>query len=454
MIIRKMLSTVALTIALLPVFGQSPVNSNTRTIVISNVNVITMENEKVLQDQTVVVENGIITSIGKDVKPTASALVINARGKWLMPGLAEMHAHVPPVDDLEPMKKVLTLFAANGITTIRGMLGHPRHLELQTMLEKGEITGPRFFTTGPSFNGMSVTSPGAGAQMVKRQKSQGYDYLKLHPGLTRQKFDSIAITARKVRIPFVGHVSFGVGIWHAIESGYSSIDHLDGFVEGLVPGIERRMEQEAGLFGMFVAHEADTTQIPKLMNALKENNIWVVPTQALAERWFSPDFNADDFRNDPHARYMKPEVVDQWITSKKNLESNAQYNPERIRNFIALRRQLIKACQEYGVGLLLGCDAPQVFNVPGFSTHQELVYLVRAGLTPFEALQTGTVNVARYLNIDNAGVIRAGAVADLVLMGGNPLDNIEETANIEGVMLKGTWLSKEFLASELKKLTP
>src|SRR5690606_3705506 len=237
-------------------------------------------------------------------------------------------------------------------------------------------------------------------------------------------------TAKRVGIPFVGHVSFGVGIWRAIESGYSSIDHLDGFIEGLVPGIERRMEQEAGLFGMFVAHEADTTQIPKLMKALKAKNIWVVPTQALAERWFSPDFKAEDFRNDPHARYMNSEVVDQWINSKKNLVSNPQYNRERIRSFISLRRKLIKDCQDYEVGLLLGCDAPQVFNVPGFSTHQELVYLVRAGLTPFEALRTGTVNVATYLNIPNAGVIRAGAVADLILVGGNPLENIEETQNV------------------------
>jgi imidazolonepropionase-like amidohydrolase len=350
------------------------------------------------------------------------------------------------------MKDVLMLFAANGITTIRGMLGHPRHLELRTMLQKGEIIGPRFFTTGPSFNGMSVTSPAAGAEMVKRQKNQGYDFLKLHPGLSRQKFDSIATTAKQIGIPFAGHVSFGVGVWHAIESGYSSIDHLDGFIEGLVPGIERKTEQDAGLFGMFVSQDADTSRIPELMMALKRNNVWVVPTQALAERWFSPDFDADDFKNDPQSRYMKPEVVDQWIISKKNLVSNPQYDPERIRRFIELRRKLIKACQDNGVGLLLGCDAPQVFNVPGISTHQELVYLVKSGLTPFQAIRTGTVNVATYLDLPEAGVIRPGAVADVVLVGGNPLANIEATQDIEGVMLNGTWLSKEYLAGELAKL--
>jgi Imidazolonepropionase and related amidohydrolases len=290
--------------------------------------------------------------------------------------------------------------------------------------------------------------------MVIRQKQQGYDFLKLHPGLTRAKFDSIATTAKEVGIPFVGHVSFGVGVWHAIASGYSSIDHLDGFIEGLVPGIERRTEQEAGLFGLFIAHEADTSRIPELTKALKEKGIWVVPTQALAERWLSPDFNGEAFRNDPNARYIKPAVVEQWITTKNNLVNNAQYNAERARAFVGLRRKLIKACHDTGVGLLLGCDAPQVFNVPGFATHQELAYLVKSGLTPYEALRTGTVNVATYLRIPDSGIIRKGAVADLVLVGANPLDNIEATQDIKGVMLHGTWLSREYLDRELKKLAP
>src|SRR5690606_33416158 len=116
-----------------------------------------------------------------------------------------------------------------------------------------------------------------------RQKKAGYDYLKLHPGLTRVEFDSIAAAANAVGIPFVGHVSFGVGVWRAIEAGYGSIDHLDGFVEGLVPGIAKMHEQQAGLFGMLLAGKVDRSRIPALMKALKENDIWVVPTQSLAE---------------------------------------------------------------------------------------------------------------------------------------------------------------------------
>jgi imidazolonepropionase-like amidohydrolase len=274
----------------------------------------------------------------------------------------------------------------------------------------------------------------------------------LHPGLTKENFAAIASTAKEVGIPFVGHVSFGVGVWRAIDAGYSSIDHLDGFIEGMVPGIENMVEQQAGLFGMFVAERADTTLIPKLMQGLKSKNIWVVPTQSLAERWFSPDFKAEDFTNDPESKYIKLETVNNWVESKKNLMANPQYDPSKIKDYIALRRRLIKACQQYGVGLLLGCDAPQVFNVPGSSTHYELEYMVQSGLTPYQALRTGTVNVAAYLKLPDAGLIKQGYAADLVLIDGNPLRDIRQTRKIQGVMLNGKWLSKEYIDAGLKPL--
>jgi imidazolonepropionase-like amidohydrolase len=440
-------------ICLLPGLALSQVtDSKEKNIVITHVNVVPMDSERILEDQTVVIVNGKISELGRNVKYNKNALVVSGEGKYLIPGLAEMHAHVPPIDDLGPMKNVLTLFALNGITTIRGMLGHPRHLELRDMLRKGEVLGPQLYTTGPSFNGMSITSPEAGADAVRKQKAAGYDYLKLHPGLTRQKFDSIAATAHRVGIPFVGHVSSGVGVWRAIEAKYSSIDHLDGFIEGMVPGIEKMSDQEIGLFGLFVAEKADTTRIPDLVAGLKRNNIWVVPTQSLAELWMSPGYDAESFRTDPNAKYMDKQTVDQWITSKKNLQQNPSYDRAKAEKFVKLRRSLIKACSDGGVGLLLGCDAPQVFNVPGFSTHQELDFLVHSGLTPYQALATGTVNVAKYLGKPDSGVIRKGAVADLVLLGGNPLADISYTKKIEGVMLQGKWMPKEHIAAELKKL--
>jgi hypothetical protein len=332
------------------------------------------------------------------------------------------------------------------------MLGHPRHLELREKLGSGEIMGPHFYTTGPSLNGQSVKTESQAAEMVRAQKKAGYDYLKLHPGLTRENFEAIQKTAKEEKIPFVGHVSFDVGVWRAIEAGYSSIDHLDGFVEGLVPDSKGLTEKEAGLFGMYIAPKARKEEIPRLMKALKEKNIWVVPTQALAERWFAPS-PPEEFLQAPEMIYMSPKQREAWATSKRDLQASPQYDPARIEQLIRLRRQLIAECQKNGVGLLLGSDAPQVFNVPGFSTHQELEYMVASGLTPFQALQSGTVNVARYLNRSHdTGVIRAGAVSDLVLVNGNPLDDIRQTRQIEGVMRGNLWLPKPWLESSLKQL--
>ncbi len=450
---KTLQTTVLLLIALFS-HAQQIISSKNRQIVFEDVSVISMDNEKVMEHQVVVTKNGTITGIGtlKKLKYEKDAFVIKATGKFLLPGLAEMHAHVPPIDDVEPMKEVLMLFVLNGITTIRGMLGHPKHLELRESIRKGDVMGPHFYTTGPSFNGLSVTSPEEGSAMVKRQKEAGYNYLKLHPGISREKFEAIVSTAKQVGIPFAGHVPFGVGVWRAIDAGYSSIDHLDGFVEALVPGIEKMVEQQAGLFGMFAADRVDTAGIPKLMKALKNSNTWVVPTQALAERWFHPDYSPDDFLKDPHMVYMKPAVVEQWISSKKNMMNNPEYKEDKIRKFVELRRHLILECQKNGVKLLLGCDAPQIFNVPGFSTHEELEYLVRAGLTPYQAIQTGTTNVAKYLNKKDSGVVKKGAVSDLILLNANPLTDITQTRNIAGVMLGNQWMPKEYIDGELTKL--
>lgn len=433
-------------------YSQQLIDSHQREIVFASVNVVPMDTEQVLQNQTVVIKNGKIAAIGKNLKYSNTALLIDAKGKYLIPGLAEMHAHVPPNDNLEAHKEVLFLFAANGITTIRGMLGHASHISLRSKINSGEVFGPRFYTTGPSFNGLSVKTAERGAEMVREQKAAGYDFLKLHPGLTKETFSAISTTANEMKIPFAGHVSFGVGVWRAIDAGYSSIDHLDGFVEALVPGIETMTEQQAGLFGMFAAEQADESGIPKLMEQLKAKDIWVVPTQSLADRWFDPDYTGDVFLNDPDSKYMSKQTVNQWIESKKNLMANPQYNAAKIKNFIKLRRKLILECQKNGVGLLLGCDAPQIFNVSGFSTHNELKYLVDAGLTPYQALRTGTVNVAAYLNMNDGGTINAGNVADLILIDGNPLTDVTNTKKISGVMMRGQWLSKAEIEAGLKKI--
>ena len=441
-------------IAITPsVFAQELTSNRQQDIVFRSVNVIPMDRERVLENQTVIVRNGRITAMGNEAKVRfgKDALVVDAKGKYLIPGWAEMHAHVPPNEDIESMKDVLTLYLVNGITTIRGMLGHPKHLELRSKINSGEILGPHFYTTGPSFNGQTVKTAERGAEMVREQKAAGYDYLKLHPGLTKETFPAIARTAQEVGIPFVGHVSFNVGVWRAIDARYSTIDHLDGFIEAITPGIDTLVEQETGLFGSWIAYRADAAQIPKLVNGLRDKRVYVVPTQALAERWLSP-MPGETFTRDPEMKYMKPQEVQNWVNAKTSYMSNPNFSKEHADKLIQIRRKLIYECQKNGVQLLLGSDAPQVFNVPGFSIHHEMKYMVDAGLTPYETLRTGTANVAAYLKKSDSGVIKVGNVSDLVLLSGNPLKDISQTRNIDGVMIGLNWLSKAYSEQALKKL--
>ena len=201
-----------------------------------NVNVIPMTGDEVIAAQTVIVEGGVITMIGDvdTVSLPKGTQVIDGTERYLLPGLAEMHAHVPGTDS-EELDRVLTLFAANGVTTIRGMLGQPSHLALRQELLDGDRFGPRLITSGPSLNGNSVAGPADGERQVRAQHLAGYDFLKIHPGLTASEYRAIAATANELGMPFAGHVPVAVGLEKALESGIASIDHLDGYMAALLP---------------------------------------------------------------------------------------------------------------------------------------------------------------------------------------------------------------------------
>ena len=432
--------------------AQQTVDSRQQEIVFKNVSVIPMDKEVVLSNQTVLVKNAQITAIGPKVSYNKNALVIDAKGKFLMPGLAEMHAHVPPVDDMEPMKEVLLLFAANGVTTIRGMLGHPLHLELRRKIQTGEILGPELYTSGPSFSGASVKTPEEGIEKVRSQKRAGYDFMKMHPGLSKANFEAIIKTAKEEGMSYGGHVSFNVGVWRSVEADYATIDHLDGIMQSLVPRLDTLSEEEAGLFGMFSGHRADVSQLNKVLTAIREHHVWVVPTQTLAEHWQSPKRSVQSLLAAPEMKYMSKSLLNNWAASKENTLKSPLYHADSILKYIAVRRKVIYECQRQGVGLLLGSDAPQVFSVPGFSLQHELSYLVEAGLTPYQALRTGTFNVGQFFKQDNLGVVKVGAVADLILLNANPLKDIKAMGAIEGVMLNGRWLPKEQITGILKRL--
>ena len=410
-----------------------------------------MTSEEVLQNQTVIVEGEKIKAIGTDLEVPEGATVIDGSGKYLMPGLAEMHAHIPNNQDGNDMaEETLFLYLSNGITTIRGMLGVPYHLELRESVAKGEVSGPRIYTAGPAFNGNSVSSPDTARQMVQAQKEAGYDFLKILPGISLENFNVIAETAHEVGIPFAGHVPVAVGIRRALEARYASIDHLDGFLEGLVPTEAKVQPDQNGFFGINFTDLADTSRIRELAQATKAAGVWIVPTQSLLERWAGTT-SPDSLGQQAEMKYMAAETVDDWVMRKRQFMNADNYTESKASRFNEIRRQIIKVFHEEGVGLLLGSDAPQVFNVPGFSIHHELDALIRSGLTPYEALKTGTANPAVYFDAKQEfGTLVPGASADMILVNTSPLENVKNVQDRAGVMVRGHWLPEEEIQQRLE----
>ena len=418
-----------------------------QTVAFVNVNVVPMTSEIILPAHTVIVTDGRISQIGKvdAIVVREDTTTVDGRNRYLLPGLAEMHGHIPAAPSVA-LDRVLQLYAANGITLVRGMLGQASHLILRQQILDGDVLGPRLITSGPSMNGRSVTTPEQGAQRVRDQHATGYDFIKIHPGLTRDEFDAIAATASELGMPFAGHVPADVGLQRALAAGIGTIDHLDGYMESLVPATD----SPAGFFGMLLASVADTSKIPAMAAATHAAGVWNVPTQSLFVHVASEDSPAA-MADWPEMRYMPRDTVQRWEDSKTRIISDRSFTAVIGQRAIEIRRDLIRSLHDSGSGLLLGSDAPQIFNVPGFSIHRELQYLVDAGLTPYEALLTGTVNPARYFGRQSqGGTIEIGKEADLVLLDANPLEDISASSQISGVMLRGRWVAKTEINRLLK----
>ncbi|MCA6078534.1 amidohydrolase family protein [Fulvivirga sedimenti] len=422
-------------------------------ILISNVNIIDVRSGEILANRYVVVKDTEISSISTEEPETVFTEIIDGNGKYLLPGLAEMHAHIPSPDwGRKDMEATLFLYLSNGVTTIRGMLGHPVHLELRERAARNEILSPRIYTSSPSLNGNTVPTTEEADKKVREYQAAGYDFLKIHPGIRRDVFDVLVSTANEVGIPFAGHVPVDVGIRHALESNYKSVDHIDGFLEGLVPVEANVSPDENGFFGYNFTDLADRNKITELVALSAAHQVWIVPTQSLFDRWFSP-VAPEDYLSEEEMQYMPASVLSAWRESKTNLISNPDYSEDKWERFNSIRRQLLLALQNNGHGLLLGSDAPQVFNVPGFSIHHEIEGMLSAGITPLQAIQAGTLNPAMYFGMEGKfGEIVSGASADLVLLDANPLENIENLRNPAYVIVRGYSLSRDEIIQKLSAI--
>jgi len=431
---------------LLALTPAAPLAAQGQVSAITNVTVIPMDGERTLANQTVIVRGQRIAELGPSdrLKAPSGARVIDGRGKFLMPGLAEMHGHIPPGQGATDanITKVLAYYALNGVTFVRGMLGDPKHLPYRDQANRGEILSPTIITTGPSLNGQSLPTVEAAIKAVTDQKAAGYDLMKIHPGITRPVYDSMAATARKLGIRFAGHVPLAVGISDALAQGQWTIDHVDGYIEGLAPA-----GAESQFFAFNLVGQADLSKLPALVAATKRAGAWIVPTQSLFESMLGGK-SVDELAAMPEMKYWPAATVNQWKQAASNTRQQLGVTPETSKKYIELRRTVMQALYKGGVPFLLGSDAPQWWNVPGFSVLREMEAMAKAGFTPYQILESGSRNVAKYVNQESEfGTVTAGKRADLVLLNANPLTNVSNWAERAGVMVRG----KYYDAAEIER---
>ena len=383
--------------------------------------------------------------------------MVDAAGQYMMPGMTEMHAHLPtPQMSDTDAKNLLFLYVANGVTTVRGMLSHPSHLDLRSQIDRGLIIGPRPYLASVAMGAPGVSTPEQAEQLVREYKVAGYDLVKTLEGLSVETFDALAQTANAVEIPFGGHVSDAVGLRRALASGQVSFDHLDNYIRALVP--DELLPQPAGgpTAGVFAAGAlleiVDESLMPELVQATLDAGAWVVPTMVLWETAFYHDRSADALSQErPELKYMPPETVEGW---KRSVDARlAATDVEANRGVSALRRRILRALYDGGTKIALGTDSPQTVSVPGFANHHEMAVYVDVGMSPYDALETATRNPAEYFEAtDEFGTVAVGLRADLVLLTANPLDDIANAARRVGVMANGRWFPEDEIQQRLDEI--
>ncbi|MBN7811579.1 amidohydrolase family protein [Algoriphagus sp. H41] len=444
---KLLLSLAFLALFFAPAFSQE--------LLINHVNVVTMLDDKVLEDHAIYVKDGMIVQIAPEAEISVSGVQrMDGQRMYVFPGLAEFHAHLPNPDQFGPefQEEVLWLYLANGVLRIRSMLGHESHLALKEKVEKGEVPGPRMFISGPSLNGSSVADPESGRQMVREQKAAGYDHLKLHPGLDTPKFLAIADEAKKVGIYYGGHVSLDVGLVTSVKNGYRSVEHIDGFLEAMLPDGTTIDPTVSGPFNMNLVGQVDQAKLAGLIQLCLESKTWIAPTMTLFERYFGFQ-PAHELRQQPEMAFLPGLMVTQWYNTKSQLEGNGVLTEAKVKPYLEFRQKLFLDLHRAGVPMIMSSDSPQVFNVPGFSIHREIQSMSKAGMSNYEILKTGSVNCADYFEESgNWGVLKPGAAAEFVLVEKNPLEDLVTMQKPQAIMVQGKLIPQDELNQQLEKI--
>jgi len=443
---------IALLLFLIPVFLFAlPKPKPDEILVISHVTVIDVTGGPSKSDINVIITGDKITQIGPSDKTPApqGAHVVDGSGKFLIPGLWDMHVHWYN-------EAFLPLFTANGVTGVRQMFGFPMHLQWRKDLEKGSLAGPRMSLASPIVDGphpvwpdsISVHNEAEGRQTVKKVKQWGADFVKVYSLLPRDAYFGIADESKKEGIPFAGHVPFSVSAAEASDAGQKSIEHLTGvllacsrnedalrneLVSENTPAARMRADLKA-------LDSYDDKKAAALFQKFVQNGTWQCPTLTVLRSSAYLDDNR--FTSDGRIRYMPMPIRNRWIQRADNVNRNFG----DARKVLQKEVQIVGAMRRANVQFLAGTDTGNPFCFPGFSLHDELTLLVIAGLTPIEALRAATLNPAKYLGMDQTlGTIETGKLADLVLLDADPLQDIKNTQKIESVIENGRLYDRKAL---------
>ena len=424
-------------------------------VAIVDVTVVPMDRERSLPGQTVVVRDGKIAQIGPAgrVSVPAGAVRVDGRGKWLMPGLIDMHAHAAPGAGAptDAAGRQMALSLATGVTTVRGMgvapQAAPQVLALRDRVARGELVGPAMVLYAPSIHGQNTTTPEQARQRVRDAKAAGYDGIKTHGGFGADVYEAMADEARKAGLPLAGHVTPGFGLERAIAAG-QQVEHLDGVLAALMTG-DAPVPGGQMIVDPADLARVDSARIPALARDMTRRGVVHGPTLALFETVMS-DETGDALARRPEMRYVPPQGLQQW-TGQKNMQLQNGGPAEGRARFLALRRAIVRELHAAGAKLMAGSDSPQFFMTPGFGLHRELQALAGAGLSPYAALETATRVPAEYLGRP-IGVVAEGKRADLVLLDADPLADVANASRVAGVVVGGHWVPGEALQARLAEV--
>ncbi|HET9713423.1 MAG TPA: amidohydrolase family protein [Pyrinomonadaceae bacterium] len=454
---------------LLSVFAPAPAQTQTGAVAFVDVNVIPMDKERVLQHQTVIVRNGVITEIGdaKRVKIPAGAQRIDGAGKFLIPGLTDMHVHLFTDDEFpdELAEDELRIMIAYGVTTIRLMTGTPEQLVLRRKSAAGEIVAPAIYAASPQFTGRKstnahvVTTEAEARAAVGKSKQDGYDFIKVTTYLKPEVYEAIVDEAAKQNIRVVGHAdSRSVGLTRALKAK-QQIEHLDSYLEALLPESSPIKGSVSDIYlynpkNWESIDYLDENKIPEIARQTVNANPFVVPTLHLFKFTFGRGRTEESFMAQSDIRFYPKKVVDLWMgVSKRYLSTAAPI--EKREKYIAVRNKLVKAIYDAGGRVMAGSDTPEWLMLYGHTLHLELIDLRDAGLSNYAALETATRNPALFFGtLNKTGMIEKGKRADLVLLDANPLDDIANTQKRAGVMLNGKYYAQAEMNKWLDEIAP